>query len=185
MAARLHYSAIASLDGYTADAEGNFEWAAPDAEVHAFANELEGAVGTQLFGRRMYEVMRSWDTVVDNDLPTVEREFAERWRNADKVVYSSTLESVDAPRTRLERNFDAAAVSEMKALATRDLSIGGANLAAHAFAARLVDECHLFLHPVIIGGGTPGLPRDQRMNLELVEEFRLASGVVYLRYRCA
>jgi dihydrofolate reductase len=182
---RLIYSAIASLDGYVNDADGRFEWAAPGAEVHAFVNDLERPVGTYLYGRRMYETMAVWETFDLDDEPEVMRDFAAIWRAADKIVYSATLPAVSTPRTRLERTFEPGAVRRLKEAARRDLGIGGPTLAAAAFAAGLVDECHLFLHPVSVGGGTPALPHGQRVRLELRDEHRFASGVVYLRYEAA
>jgi dihydrofolate reductase len=182
--ARLIYAAIASLDGYVADEDGGFDWAMPDEEVHAFVNDLERPVGTHLYGRRMYEVMAWWETAAaDADAPPVMRDFAEIWRAADKVVYSRTLEAVSSARTRIERHFDPAALLRMKAQAGRDISIGGPNLAAQALAAGLVDECHLFLTPVLVGGGTRALPDNVRLNLELLDERRFTHGVVYLQYR--
>ena len=156
--AKLIYSAIASLDGYVADEDGNFDWAAPDEEVHAFVNDLERPVGTYLFGRRMYEVMAVWETATLADQPPVMRDFAEIWRSADKVVYSRTLDAVSTPRTRIERDFDPDAVRQLKAEAGRDLGIGGPELAAHALAAGLVDECHLLLTPIVVGGGKRASP---------------------------
>jgi dihydrofolate reductase len=179
---RLIYSAIASLDGYVTDADGGFEWAAPGEEVHAFVNELERPVGTHLYGRRMYETMAVWETLELAGEPDVMRDFAEIWRAADKVVFSATLGEVSTPRTRLERTFEPEAVARLIAQSERDVSIGGPTLAASAFAAGLVDECHLFLHPVSVGGGTPALPRDRRVPLELEDERRFANGVVHLHY---
>jgi len=177
----LVYSAIASLDGYVKDAEGRFDWAAPDEDVHAFVNELERPIGTYLYGRRMYETMGVWDDAeAFAGARPVSREFSAIWRAADKVVYSRTLESVSTARTRLERDFDPEAVRQMKA--SGDLGIGGADLAAQALTAGLVDEIHLFLTPVSVGGGTPALPHGLRLDLELVDERRFAGGVVYLRY---
>jgi dihydrofolate reductase len=182
--AKLVYSAIASLDGYVADEDGNFDWAAPDEEVHAFVNDLERKVGTYLYGRRMYEVMRYWETAqAVTDQPPVMRDFAEIWQAADKVVYSKTLESVFSARTRIERDFDPEAVRRMKAQAERDLSVGGPDLAAQALGAGLVDECHLFVAPVVVGGGKRSLPRNVRLELELLDERRFGSGMVYLYYR--
>ncbi len=177
--ARLIYSAIASLDGYVADEDGDFAWAAPDEEVHSFANDLERDVGTHLYGRRMYEVMVAWETM--DDPAPVMRDFAESWRTADKVVYSRTLEAPSSARTRLEREFDPGAVRGMKDSTERDISVGGPNLAAQALAAGLVDECHLFLTPVVVGGGNAALPAGLR--LELADQRRFGDGVVYLRYR--
>jgi dihydrofolate reductase len=173
----LVYSALASLDGYIADAGGRFEWAAPDAEVHAFVNDLERGVGTLLLGRRMYEVLVPWDTM-DDPAPEM-RDFAEIWRAADKVVYSRTLEEVSTARTRIEREFDPEAVRRMDGV----VSIGGPELAGHAFRAGLVDELQLFLSPVLVGGGTAAFPDGVRRDLELVEERRFGNGVVFLRYR--
>ena len=180
---KLIYSTIASLDGYVADASGTFDWAAPDDEVHAFVNDLERPVGTYLYGRRMYEVMAAWETLDDEE--PVMRDFAEIWRAAEKVVYSTTLDAASTARTRIERSFDPDAVRRMKASAERDISVGGPTLAAHAIAAGLVDEYRMFLTPVLVGGGTHAFPADVRIQLELVDERRFASGVVYLRYRVA
>jgi dihydrofolate reductase len=181
--AKLIYSAIASLDGYVADEDGRFDWAEPDEEVHRFVNELERPVGTHLYGRRMYEVMRFWETAGGADWPSFARDYAEIWRAADKIVYSKTLESVSSARTRIERDFDPDAVRQLKAAAERDLSIGGPDLAGQALAAGLVDECHFFVTPVVVGGGTRALPDGLRLDFELLDERRFASGVVHLRYR--
>jgi dihydrofolate reductase len=178
--AKLIYSAIASLDGYTADEQGNFDWAAPGDEVHAFINDLERPVGTYLYGRRMYEVMVPWETM-DSDAPVM-RDFAEIWRAADKVVYSRTLESVSSARTRIEHEFDPEAVRQMKAAADRDITVGGPELAGQAIQAGLVDELHLFATPIVVGGGTHALPDGVRLPLELLDERRFGSGAVYLRY---
>jgi dihydrofolate reductase len=180
---RLSYSAIASLDGYVADEDGNFDWAAPDEEVHAFVNDLERPVGTYLYGRRMYETMAAWDTMPLAGQPAAMRDFAEIWRAADKVVYSRTLDAVSTGRTRLEREFDADAVRRLKANAERDITIGGPELASHALAAGLVDELQLFLTPVVVGVGKHSLPTTVRMHLHLLDQERFRSGVVYLRYR--
>jgi dihydrofolate reductase len=179
--ARLIYSAIASLDGYIEDEHGKFDWSAPDEEVHAFVNDLERTAGTHLYGRRMYEVMVGWETMAD-DAPVM-RDYAEIWRAADKIVYSTTLEDVSSERTRIERDFNPEAVSAMKASAERDLTIGGPELAGVALGAGVVDEVGLFLSPVIVGGGKPALPDGVREPLELLHERRFANGVVYLRYR--
>jgi dihydrofolate reductase len=182
--ARLLYSAIMSLDGYVADAGGNFEWAAPDEEVHAFVNDLERPVGTYLYGRRMYETMVAWETMPAlTDEPPVVQDFAALWQAADKVVYSRTLETVSSAKTRIERAFDPEAVRRLKARAGRDLSVGGPTLAAQAIEAGLVDECHLFVAPIVVGGGTPALPENVRLPLALLDERRFGNGVVYLRYR--
>jgi dihydrofolate reductase len=182
--ARLIYSAIASLDGYVADEDGRFDWSAPDEEVHAFVNELERPVGTYLYGRRMYEVMAYWETALAvDDQPPVMADYANIWRSAEKVVYSRTLETPSTARTRIERAFEPEAVRTLKAAAERDLSVGGSELAAQALAARLVDECHLFLAPIVVGGGHPALPSGVRLGLELLDERRFAGGVVHLHYR--
>lgn len=181
--ARLIYSAITSLDGYVADPSGDFGWAAPDDEVHAFVNDLERPIGTCLYGRRLYEVMTYWETASTAD-PTgsVEDDFARIWQAADKVVYSTTLDAVSTERTTLEREFDADAVRARKESSPRDLSIGGPHLAAHALRAGLVDEIQLYLSQTIVGGGTAALPDGLRLDLELVDTHRFSSGVVYLRY---
>jgi len=181
--ATLSYSALASLDGVIADEQGRFDWAEPDPEVHAFVNDLERPVGTHLYGRRMYEVMVWWETLDLADVPPHIRDYAEVWRNADKIVYSRTLPSVASARTRLEREFDPDAVRRLKEEADRDLSIAGPALAAHALAAGLVDEVHLLLSPHVVGGGTRAFPDGVRLPLELVDERRFGNGTVYLRYR--
>ena len=182
--AGLIYSAIASLDGYIADEDGNFDWAMPDEEVHAFVNDLERPLGTYLYGRRMYEMMVGWETdpALAEHSPLM-RDFAEIWQAADKIVYSKTLEAVSTASTRIERDFDPEAVRRMKASAGRDVGVGGAELAAQAFRAGLVDECHLFVAPIVVGGGKRSLPEDVRVKLELLGERRFGNGMVYLRYR--
>jgi dihydrofolate reductase len=184
--ARLVYSALMSLDGYVADEHGNFDWAVPSEEVHAFVNDLQRSIGTHLYGRRLYEVMRAWETMDTlPDQPAVVLDFAAIWQAADKVVYSRTLESVSTARTRLERAFDPEEVRRMKETSDHDLLIGGPELAAHAFEAGLVDDVHLFLSPVIVGGGTRALPDRVRLDLELVDERRFANGTVYMHHRPA
>ena len=182
MAAKLIYTAICSLDGYVADRDGNFGWAEPDEEVHRFVNELDRSVGTYLFGRRMYEVLAVWDTLDLSDQPPFIRDYAEGWRGTDKVVCSRSLDTVPTSRTRLERDLDPKMVRKMKASSELDISIGGPNLAASAFRASLIDEVHLFLNPIIVGGGTQALPGDLRLGLELSDERRFGNGTVYLRY---
>jgi dihydrofolate reductase len=179
--AKLIYAAIASLDGYVEDEQGTFDWAAPDEEVHAFVNDLERPFGTYLYGRRMYETMVYWET--DDDQAAVARDYGEIWRAADKVVYSRTLQTVSSEKTRIERVLDASAIRRMKDSSRSDISIGGAELAGRAIAEGLVDECHLFLVPVVVGGGKPALPAGVHAELELLDERRFSSGVVYLRYR--
>jgi dihydrofolate reductase len=182
--ANLIYSAIASLDGFTADSNGDFDWAAPDEEVLAFVNDNERPVGTYLYGRRMYETMVYWETAsTGDDQSALMRDFARIWQAADKVVYSSTLDAPSSVRTRIEREFDPEAVRRLKKAAEQDLTVGGPGLAAHAFAAGLVDECRLFLNPVAVGGGTRALPAGVHLELELLDEHRFGNGVVYLRYR--
>jgi dihydrofolate reductase len=182
--ARLIYSAIASLDGCIADENGNFDWAAPDEEIHAFVNDLERPIGTHLYGRRMYEVMIAWETMdMSADEPPVIRDYAQIWRAADKVVYSRTLGKATSARTRIVRDFDPEAIRQMKANAERDISVGGPELAAQTLKAGLVDEIHLFLTPIIVGGGTQALPDHVRLKLELLDERRFSSGVVHLHYR--
>ena len=181
--ANLIYSSIASLDGYVADEQGNFDWAAPDEEVHAFVNELERPVGTYLYGRRMYDVLVAWETMPTEDQPAVIRDYAEIWGAADKIVYSTTLATAASAKTQIERSFDPDAVRQLKTKAERDLSVGGPGLAAQALQAGLVDECHLFVAPVIVGGGTRFLPEGLRLDLELAEERRFGNGTVYLQYR--
>jgi dihydrofolate reductase len=179
----LVYSAITSLDGYTEDETGDFRWAAPDEEVHAFVNDLERPVGTYLYGRRMYETMVYWETEGDGpDEHPVSRDFAAIWRAADKVVYSRSLDSVSSERTTLERDFDPDAVVRLKDTAERGLGIGGPELAGVALAAGLVDELHLVVVPVVVGGGKPALPHGVRMDLDLLDERRFADGTVYLQY---
>jgi dihydrofolate reductase len=182
--AKLIYSAITSLDGYVADEEGNFDWAEPDEEVHTFVNDLERPVGTYLYGRRVYEVMLYWETAQTlADPPPFVRDFAELWQTADKIVYSKTLETVSSARTRIERDFDAEAVRQLKASARRDITVGGPELAAQAIEAGLVDELHLFLTPIAVGGGKQSLPDGVRLKLELLSERRFGNGVVHLHYR--
>ena len=180
--AKLTYLMLASLDGYVADEQGGFDWAEPDEEVHTLVNELDRPVGTHLYGRRMYEVLVAWETLSLDDQPSFIRDFAEIWRSADKVVYSSMLETVSSARTRIERTFDPEAVRQMKSSSERDLSIGGPHLAAEAFRAGLIDETFLFLAPIVVGGGNPALPRDVRVDLELVDERRFDNGFVFLRH---
>ncbi|HVB13727.1 MAG TPA: dihydrofolate reductase family protein [Candidatus Dormibacteraeota bacterium] len=181
--AKLIYSAITSLDGYVADQVGNFDWATPDEQVLAFVNDLERPVGTYLYGRRMYETMVYWETASSGADPSpIMQAFADIWRAADKIVYSTTLETVASARTRIERDFDPEAVRQMKATAGRDISVGGPTLAAQAIKAGLVDECHLLVTPVVVGGGNHALPNHARLRLALLDERRFDSGVVHLHY---
>jgi len=182
--ANLIYSAISSLDGYIEDPDGKFEWAMPDEEVHSFINNLERPAGTYLYGRRMYETMMVWET--DPNLAAESpllRDFAEIWQAANKIVYSKTLETISTRKTQLEQTFDPEAIRQLKAAGEHDILIGGAELAAHAFRAGLIDECHLFLIPIFVGGGKSALPDNVRLELELLAERRFGNGTVYLRYR--
>jgi dihydrofolate reductase len=182
--ARLLYNTITSLDGYVADEDGNFDWCMPDEEVHQRINDLERPNGTLLLGRRLYEILVWWETLpLDDETPDVYRDYAELWRAADKVVYSSTLTEVTSARTTLERSFDLEQVRELLAAADKDVSIGGPTLAAQALAAGLVDELHQFISPVIIGGGRRFLPDGVRLDLELVDTEQFDSGFVHLHYR--
>jgi dihydrofolate reductase len=181
--ADLIYSALASLDGYIADEDGRFDWAEPDEEVHAFVNDLSRPIGTFLLGRRMYEVLTAWETIELGGEPSVIGEFAAIWKAADKLVYSRTLATVTTARTRIERDFDPEAIRKLKTEAGRDLGIGGAELAGQAFEAGLVDECQLFLAPIIVGGGTKALPHGMRLELDLLGARRFGNGTVFLRYR--
>jgi dihydrofolate reductase len=182
--AKLIYVSNVSLDGYIEDEHGSFDWTAPDDELFAFITDLVRPVGTYLYGRRMYETMAPWETdpalAAQSELMA---DFASVWQAAGKVIYSTTLDAVWTAKTRLEHNFAATSVGDMKASATADLTVGGPNLAAHALKAGLVDECHLFIRPVLIGGGKPALPSDTRAELELLDDRRLSKSVVYLRYR--
>jgi dihydrofolate reductase len=180
---KLIYSAIASLDGYTVDAQGNFDWSAPDSEVHEFVNTLERPIGTYLYGRKMYETMSVWETMVTDGEPRVIQDYASIWRRAAKVVYSRGLHTVGTTRTSIEREFVRDEVRALKTSSQNDLSIGGAHLAAEALRAGLVDEIHLFLSPIVVGGGTRALPDGIRLDLALLDETRFANGVVHLHYR--
>jgi dihydrofolate reductase len=182
--AKLIYTSITSLDGYVADESGNFDWAEPDEEVHTFINELERSIGTYLYGRRLYELMAVWDdpdTVADQS--RFMTDYAAIWRAADKVVYSTTLEAASSARTRIERAFDPDAVREMKVTTGHDISVGSPTLAAEAFRAGLIDECHLFLAPIAVGGGTRSLPEHVLLKLELLGERRFGNGMVHVHYR--
>ena len=182
--AKLIFSAITSLDGYIEDEAGNFDWGAPDEEVHSFLNDLERPVGTYLYGRRMYETMVYWETAQALvGLPPYVRDFTEIWQAAEKIVYSESLQTTSSAKTRLERAFDPIVIQQMKSNQERDIAVGGPNLAAQAFRAGLIDECHLFLTPVVVGGGKPSLPDNVRLELELLSERRFRNGVVFLHYR--
>lgn len=182
--AKLIYTAIASLDGYVEDEQGNFDWAMPAEEVHAFANDLERPIGTHLYGRRMYETMKVWesDEILEGQ-PQVMRDYAEIWRAADKIVYSRSLEKVETTRTRLERTFDPEAIRALKETEEQDISIGGAALVGQALDAGLVDELQLVLVPVVVGAGKPALPIQARKALNLLSQQSFANGTIYLHYR--
>jgi dihydrofolate reductase len=183
--AQLSYTTIASLDGYVADTDGKWDWSVPDEEVHAFVNDLERRNGTLLLGRRMYDVLVAWETMETDGEPAVIGDYADIWRSSDKVVYSRTLQEPASARTRIERAFDPAAVAELKATTEGQVGIGGPELAGQALAAGLVDEVHLFLSPIVVGGGTRALPDGVRVPLELVDERRFGNGAVHLHYRVA
>ena len=184
--ARLVYMAITSLDGYVADEKGNYDWAMPDDEVFGFVNDFERPVGTYLYGRRLYQEMTGWETAhtVAGQTPLM-LDFARIWQAADKIVYSRSLPAVSTARTRLERTFDPGAVRQLKARADRDITVGGPALAAEAIKAGLVDELHLIVSPVVVGGGKKALPGAVRLRLELLDERRFGNGVVHLYYRIA
>jgi dihydrofolate reductase len=182
--AKLIYAAIASLDGYVEDAEGRADWAMPDEEVHAFVNDLERPIGTHLYGRRMYETMVFWETAsTEGDEPAAFSDYAEIWRATEKIVYSRTLQTPSSARTRIEREFEPDAVRQLKRSSTADIAIAGGELAGQAIGAALVDECHLFLCPIVVGGGKRALPDSVRAHLELLDERRFGNGVVHLHYR--
>jgi dihydrofolate reductase len=178
--ARLLATMICSTDLYTVDSEGRFDWAMPSEEVHAFVNDLERGIGTYLYGSAMYDTMRFWETMPDEQ--SVPGDYGRVWRAAEKVVYSASLEATSTDRTRLERRFDPVAVAALKADAAADLSIGGATLAGSALLAGLVDEVRLLLVPVVVGGGTPALPPGLHASLRLLETRTFENGWVYLRY---
>jgi dihydrofolate reductase len=182
--AKLIYSVLGSLDGYFEDADGRFDWAAPDEDVHAFVNDLERPIGTYLYGRRMYEKMVFWETVsTEADEPAMFWDYAGIWRAAEKIVYSRTLQTPSSARTRIEREFDPDAVRQLKLSSTADIAVAGGDLAGQAIGAGLVDEYHLFLCPIVIGGGKRTLPDNVRAQLELLDERRFKNGVAHLHYR--
>jgi dihydrofolate reductase len=181
--AKLIYVANTSLDGYSEDRDGGIDWGTPDEEYFSFINDIERSVGTYLYGRRMYEAMIYWETAPIADQPAWVVDFTNIWRTADKVVFSETLTSVSSERTTLEREFNVEAIRRMRATETRDLTVGGADLAAQAFGAGLVDECHLFIWPIVLGGGKRALPGHTRHDLQLLNERRSGLGVAHLHYR--
>lgn len=181
---KLIYGMITSLDGYTEAADGDLGTGAEDEEVHTYIGDLFRSVGTFLYGRRMYETMVFWETAhAAPGAPPHIVQYARDWQAADKVVYSSTLESVSSERTRIERSFDPEAVRRLKAGSDRDLSIDGPNLAAQAITAGLVDEYHLFTTTSVVGGGTRFFPEGARLDLALVRERSFDSGLVHTHYR--
>jgi dihydrofolate reductase len=178
------YVCNATVDGYMTDQAGSFDWGQPSEGLHAYFNDLIRPVGTFIYGRAMYEVMSYWETALSvPEHSPVEHEFARLWQSANKIVYSTTLTSVATANTRIEHAFDADAVRQLKATSSKDIGIGGANIASHAFRAGLIDECHLVVHPIIVGGGKPALPQHIRVDLELLNEQRFDGGVVQLHYR--
>jgi dihydrofolate reductase len=181
--ARLSYMSITSLDGYIEDAHGRFDWSMPSEEVHAFVNDLVRPIGTYIYGRQLYEVMTAWQDMDLTGEPAAMTDFAQLWRAADKIVYSTSLTATTTTKTTLERMFTAERIRQLKKDLATDLSIGGANLAGQAFAAGLLDEVHQLISPVIVGGGKHFLPADVSVDLELVSERRFENGVVYLHYR--
>lgn len=180
--AKLIYSMITSLDGYVADGDGNFDWGVPDDDVHAVVNDLMRTIGTQLYRRRLYEVMVAWETLDVSDEDAATADFATIWRASEKVVFSTTLRDVSSKRTRIQRSFEPAAVEQLKAAADRDLLVGGPHLAGQALAAGLVDELHFFVSPVVVGGGTRALPDGIKLDVDLLGERTFANGVVHLSY---
>jgi dihydrofolate reductase len=181
---KLIYTVITSLDGYIEDEDGNFDWAAPDEEVHEFVNDLDRSAGTHLYGRRLYETMVFWETAqMLADQPPVIYDYATLWQAADKIVYSRTLDAVSSARTRIERDFDPETIRQLKLASERDITVGGSALAAQAMVAGLVDELHFFVTPIVVGGGKPSLPDHCRVKLHLLDERRFRSGVVHLHYR--
>jgi dihydrofolate reductase len=182
--ANLIFVANTSLDGYTEDKDGKFDWTEPSDELFKFVTNVVRAARTHLYGRRMYETMMVWET--DPNLAAASplmRDFADIWQAANKIVYSRTLETISTRKTQLEQMFDPEAIRQLKATGEHDILIGGPELAAHAFRAGLIDECHLFLIPILVGGGKPALPDNVRLGLELLTERRFRNGAVYLRYR--
>jgi dihydrofolate reductase len=180
---KLIYGAITSLDGFVADEAGRFDWAEPDEEVHTFVNDLMREIGTHLYGRRLYEVMKAWETPTTEEHPHYMREYSRLWQNSDKIVFSKTLRTTSTKRTRLEQTFEHESIRQLKASSSSDAAVGGPDLASQAFGAGLVDECQLFLAPVVVGGGKRSMPIGLRLNLDLIEERPFRSGFVFLRYR--
>jgi dihydrofolate reductase len=181
---KLIYVTNVTLDGYIEDERGVFDFGPVDAEVFRSHTDILRSAGTFLYGRRLYETMAVWETdatlAAQSDLMA---DFATAWQAANKVVYSTTLAAASTANTRIERDFDPAAVRELKAAASSDITVGGANLASEAFKAGLVDECHLYVWPTVLGGGKSALSTDGRADLELIDERRFGNGVVLLRYR--
>jgi dihydrofolate reductase len=181
--AKLHYSGLVSVDGFLNDRDGRFDWAEPDPDVHRFVNDFQRSIGTHLYGKRMYEVMVAWETMPLAGEPDYIADYAHIWRAAEKVVYSTTMKDAASARTSIQQRFDPESIRALKQASSNDFSIGGAELAGQAFSAGLVDECHFFVSPVIVGGGTRFLPTDLSAQLELLEDRRFGNGTVYLRYR--
>jgi dihydrofolate reductase len=181
---QLIYITNMSLDGYVEDENGAFDWGNPDQVFFAFITELLRPIGTYLYGRRLYETMAYWEAPAESS-PPERLDFARIWQEAEKIVFSRTLTGATTRRTRVEREFDFETIRTLKRESAHDVSIGGAELAGLAIEANLVDECHLFLHPVIVGGGKPAFRPALRRNLELLETRRFGTGVIYVRYRIA
>ncbi len=179
--AKLSYITNTSLDGYVEDEAGAFDWVDPD-QIFAFITELLRPIGTYLYGRRLYETMAYWDAPVDG-YPSAQRDFARVWQKAEKIVFSRTLAGATTRNTRVERNFNLEAIRKLKRESEHDIEIGGAELAGLALEADLVDECHLFLNPVIVGGGKPAFRAALRRNLELLDTRRFDTGVIHVHYR--
>jgi dihydrofolate reductase len=182
--AKLIYVTNMSVDGYVEDVTGSFDWGEPSEQLHAFVNDLMRPISTCLYGRSMYEVMSYWETALAvPDRPEVEYEFARIWQNAEKIVYSTTLTSASTNNTRMEPIFDEGAIRDLKSTVGHDISIGGSQLAAEAFRVGLIDECHLLVHPVVVGGGKPAMPNNIRLDLELIAQQQFDGDVVHLHYR--
>jgi dihydrofolate reductase len=180
--AKLIYITNTTLDGYIEDTSGAFDWANPH-QVHEFITALVRPMSTHLYGRRLYETMAYWDAPAIDDYPPEHRDFARVWQNAQKIVFSRTLKSPTTRNTRIEHDFDAEAIRKLKRESALDMIIGGAELAGLALQADVVDECHLFVHPVLVGGGKPAFPAALRRKLELLATRRFDTGVVHLHYR--
>lgn len=180
---RLVYTSIGSLDGFIADVDGEFDWSAPDEEVHAYLNERDRRVTAELYGRRLYDVMKVWETFgTGADASEVERQYGAQWRSRPKVVYSRTLTQVDTAHTELRREVDIPELRAVVDAAEGDVTIGGPELASHALRAGVVDVVEYYANPVVLGAGTPWLPAGLRLELRLAEQHAFSNGVVHLAY---